>query len=209
MKFCLKFLKKCSCHWKGSHLDFFYLECKLHSYSIKSGEGIKKSNKRHWWWEWLFSALQKRLVDQVKAFFSWIKCADGAICTTEYKGYEFFVWSRYTLERGRADYRSGFRLWNEASNIKQFSEFSYRKAIKSLNELISNQNMSLEFWIRVYVLSTTYFSSKGLECLITTNYPYVCRICVSASYAAGEWISIEFSPVEIMSLNSSIIFILR
>lgn len=63
--------------------------------------------------------------------------------------------------------------------------------------------------MRVYILSTTYFSNEGLECLITTNYPYVCRICVSASYATGEWLSIEFSPVEIMSLNSSIIFILR
>lgn len=69
--------------------------------------------------------------------------------------------------------------------------------------------MSLDFSVRVYTLSKTYFSSKGLECLITTHYPYVCRICVSASYATGEWISTEFSPVEIMSLNSSIIFILR
>lgn len=49
----------------------------------------------------------------------------------------------------------------------------------------------------------------GLECLITTNYPYVCRICVSAPYATGEWISIEFSPVEIVIPSSTIIFILR
>lgn len=68
--------------------------------------------------------------------------------------------------------------------------------------------MSLGFSIRVYTLSKTYFSSEGLECLITTNYPYVCRICVSASYATGEWISTEFSPVEIRNLNSSIISIL-
>lgn len=31
------------------------------------------------------------------------------------------------------------------SNIEQFGEFSYIKATKSLNELISNHNMSLEF----------------------------------------------------------------
>ena len=94
-------------------------------------------------------------------------------------------------------------------SLKQFSEFSYIKAIKSLNELISNQNMSLAFWIGYIYFLQHIFSGKGLECLITTNYPYVCRIYVNASYATGEWISIEFSPVEIMSLNSNIIFVLR
>lgn len=131
------------------------------------------------------------------------------MCTTEYKGDEFFVWCRYTLRRVRTDYRSGFRLQIQASNIKQFSDIFYGKAIKALNELISNQNTSLEFWTSVHILSRAYFSSEGLECLITTNYPYVCRICVSTSHATGEWISIEFSPVETISLNISIIFILR
>lgn len=48
-----------------------------------------------------------------------------------------------------------------------------------------------------------------LECLIITNYPYVCRICVRAPHAIGERISIEFSLVETVIPSSSIIFTLR
>lgn len=114
-EFGLKFLKKYSCHWKGSHISLLLrAESRLHSYWAKSGEGIKKSRKDFYGGGCCPHYFRKGIFSLSTESISYLnKIGSGAIWAT--KKILRVKNSLYDLDihwkRRRADYWSGFRLW--------------------------------------------------------------------------------------------------